>query len=175
MLPEDEIGEICLRGAVVLRSYWANPEATARALDDERWYRTGEFGHISGGLLYLDSRGSDLVIRGGENIYPIEIENRLIEHPEIADVAVVGVEHRTLGQEVAAHVVRLAGSNLDAEEVQAWVAQTLAPFKVPSVVFFAQALPPQRIREGPEAPHRKAHQPRRGVAHALPAGDLRPP
>jgi acyl-CoA synthetase (AMP-forming)/AMP-acid ligase II len=141
VLPDGEVGEIHLRGAVTMLGYWANPEATARSLDENRWYRAGEYGHISDGLLYLDSRGSDLVIRGGENIYPIEIENRLIEHPEIAEVAVVGVEHRTLGQEVAAHVVRVPGSTLDAEGVRAWAAAALAPYKVPSIVSFPDALP----------------------------------
>lgn len=140
-LGEGEVGEICLRGATTLRSYWGDPEATAKALDAERWYRTGEFGHISAGLLFLDSRGSDLIIRGGENIYPIEIENRLIEHPDIAEVAVVGVEHRTLGQEVAAFVVRAPGSTLEASEVQRWVSEGLAPFKVPTIVTFIESLP----------------------------------
>lgn len=141
VLPEGEVGEICLRGPVVMLGYWANPEATARSIDAEGWYRAGEFGHVLDGQLFLDSRGVDLVIRGGENIYPIEIENRLIEHPDIAEVAVVGVEHRTLGQEVAAHVVRVPGAALDADGVRAWVAEALAPFKVPSLVYFHESFP----------------------------------
>ena len=105
MLPEGEVGEICLRGAVVFQGYWDDPDATAAVLDDERWYHSGDYGRIDDGVLWLESRMRDLILRGGENIYPMEIEHRLIEHPDIADAAVIGVEHRTLGQEVKAFVV----------------------------------------------------------------------
>jgi len=140
-LPDGEVGEICIRGACVFLGYWDNPDATAAALDDERWYRTGDYGRIEDGLLYLESRMRDLVIRGGENIYPIEIENRLIEHPDITDVCVVGVEHKVLGQEVVAVVVRRPGSPLDEAGVRAWAAEALAAFKVPAHVLFRTALP----------------------------------
>jgi acyl-CoA synthetase (AMP-forming)/AMP-acid ligase II len=83
----------------------------------------------------------DLIIRGGENIYPMEIEHRLIEHPDIADAAVIGVEHRTLGQEVKAVVVLHDGASLEPTAVQEWVAQGLAAFKVPAHVEFRDALP----------------------------------
>ena len=92
-------------------------------------------------MLYLDSRMRDLVLRGGENIYPIEIENRLVEHPEIAEACVVGVEHKQLGQEVAAVVVLHDGAKLDREGVRSWVAEALAKFKVPTHVVFRDALP----------------------------------
>ena len=81
-LPEGEVGEICVRGGSCFLGYWRNPEATAEALDDDRWYRTGDFGVIRDGYVHLEGRRQDLIIRGGENISPIEIENRLFEHPD---------------------------------------------------------------------------------------------
>jgi acyl-CoA synthetase (AMP-forming)/AMP-acid ligase II len=141
VLPEGELGEICLHGGVVFKGYWDDPEATAEVLDDERWYHTGDYGRIEDGVLWLESRMRDLIIRGGENIYPMEIEHRLVEHPDIADAAVIGVEHRTLGQEVKAVVVLHDGASLDSAEVKAWVAEGLAGFKVPAHVEFREALP----------------------------------
>jgi acyl-CoA synthetase (AMP-forming)/AMP-acid ligase II len=140
-LPDGEVGEICIRGAVVFLGYWDNPEASAKALDERRWYRTGDFGRWHDGVLQLESRMRDMIIRGGENIYPIEIENRLVEHPEIADACVVGVDHQQLGQEVAAVVVLHDDAKLDAEAVQAWVGEALARFKVPTYVLFQRELP----------------------------------
>jgi acyl-CoA synthetase (AMP-forming)/AMP-acid ligase II len=140
-LGEHEVGEIQMRSAMNFLGYWNNPEATAACLDADRWFRTGDYGHISDGLLYLESRRSDMIIRGGENVYPIEIENRLIEHPDIAECAVVGVDHRTLGQEVKAFVVVRPGASVSADDVRAWVGETLAAFKVPTVVEFADSLP----------------------------------
>jgi acyl-CoA synthetase (AMP-forming)/AMP-acid ligase II len=140
-LPEHEIGEICIRGACVFLGYWDNPEASAAVLDDRRWYRTGDFGRIEGELLYLESRMRDLIIRGGENIYPIEVENRLVEHPDIADACVIGVDHQVLGQEVLAVVVLREGADLSADEVRRWAAGALASFKVPAEVVFRGELP----------------------------------
>lgn len=136
-----EVGEIWLRGACNLLGYFDNPEATAAALDSERWYHTGELGHIEGGLLYLDGRGAEIIIRGGENVYPIEIENRLVEHPDIAEAAVIGVADRVLGEEVKAVVVLHPGRRLGTDEIRSWVGATLAPFKVPSLVEVAEQLP----------------------------------
>lgn len=141
VVPEGEVGEICLRGAVVFLGYWNNPEATAKALDEKRWYRTGDYGRVENGVLYLESRMRDMIIRGGENIYPIEIEHRLEEHPEIAEVAVVGVPHHQLGQEVAAVVVVKPGAQLSPEDVTDWAAQALAKYKVPTHVLFRTELP----------------------------------
>ena len=123
VLAEGEVGEICLHGAVVFTGYWDDPEATAQVLDDERWYHSGDYGRIEDGVLWLESRMRDLIIRGGENIYPMEIEHRLIEHPDIADAAVIGVEHRTLGQEVMAVVVLHDGaSTRRGRRCRQWVA-----------------------------------------------------
>ena len=140
-LPDGKVGEICIRGPMVFLGYWDNAEASAKALDEQRWYRTGDYGHFVDGVLFLESRKRDMIIRGGENIYPIEIENRLVEHPDIADACVVGVEHKVLGQEVAAVIVPHDGATVDPDDVRAWVARALASYKVPAHVLFRAELP----------------------------------
>jgi acyl-CoA synthetase (AMP-forming)/AMP-acid ligase II len=140
-LGEEEVGEICMRSAANFLGYWNNPEATKAALDDERWYHSGDFGHIRGDYVYLEGRRQDLIIRGGENIYPAEIENRLIEHPDIVEVAVIGVDHATLGQEVAAYVVAREPGALADDAVIAFAAEFLAAYKVPTYVVFVTELP----------------------------------
>ena len=141
VLPAGEIGEVYIWGAGVFRGYWNNPEATAAVLDADRWYKTGDFGRTDGEFLTLESRMRDLIIRGGENIYPIEIENRLVEHPEIADAAVIGVDHQTLGQEVKAFVVPAPGCNPSVDDIRRFVGEALAAFKVPTYVEFRESLP----------------------------------
>ena len=135
------IGEICMRTAAGFVGYWNNPEATAAALDGDRWYHTGDYGHTLDGFLYLEGRRRDLIIRGGENVYPAEIENRLLEHPAIAEVAVIGVPHPTLGHQVKAVIVLHPAAELDADGVRAFAAEALASFKVPEYVEFVDALP----------------------------------
>ncbi|MCU1396152.1 MAG: AMP-dependent synthetase and ligase [Ilumatobacteraceae bacterium] len=141
VVEEGEVGEIYLRTAAIFLGYWNNEAATRDALVEGRWYRTGDFGRIEGGMLYLESRMRDLIIRAGENIYPLEIENRLIEHPEIDDVAVIGKPHQVLGQEVMAIVVRHAGSDLTVAEVQEFAGKALGAYKVPAHVVFVNELP----------------------------------
>ena len=114
--------------------YWRNPAATAEAFFPGGWLRTGDIGRLKDGLLFLASRKRDLIIRGGENIYPLEIENRIDDHVDVQEVAVVGVDHRELGQEVKAIVVPKAGKALTAKQIQDWVAQSLAYYKVPTHV-----------------------------------------
>ncbi len=141
VLDDGVVGEICMRTPAGFFGYWDNPEATAAALDDDRWYRTGDFGHAIDGFVYLEGRRRDLIIRGGENIYPVEIENRLLEHPAIAEVAVIGVPHQVLGHQVKAFVVLHQGASLDADGVRAFASEALASFKVPEHVAFIDALP----------------------------------
>jgi acyl-CoA synthetase (AMP-forming)/AMP-acid ligase II len=141
VLDEGEVGVIHLRGPTTMLGYWGDPEATSAALDAGRWYCTGELGHISDGLLYLDSRGPDLIVRGGENVYPVEIENRLVEHPDVLEAAVIGVEDRIMGQRVVAHIVVRPGASPEPESLRDWVAQGLAGFKVPEAVFTHDDLP----------------------------------
>ena len=141
VLGENEIGEICIRAGNVFLGYWDNPGATDAVFWPGRWYRTGDFGRIHDGVLFVESRMRDLILRGGENIYPIEIEHRLVQHPDIVDAAVIGVDHRELGQEVKAFVVLADGAELSASEVQEWVRQALAAHKVPAYVEFRDSLP----------------------------------
>jgi acyl-CoA synthetase (AMP-forming)/AMP-acid ligase II len=135
------IGEICLRSPSVFLGYWGDDASTNDVLDAERWYRTGDFGRIENGLVFLDGRGSDRIIRAGENISPLEIENRLVDHPGIDGAAVIGVDHPSLGQEVLALVVLGEGAALTEDEVRNWAAAELASFKVPRHVVFVDELP----------------------------------
>ena len=140
VLGEGEVGEIHLRTGGIFIGYWDDDEATASAIVDG-WYRTGDFGRVENGLLYIESRMRDLILRGGENIYPVEIENRLIAHPDISDAAVIGVDHPELGQEVKAFVVVRDGAQLSDADVRSWVADALARYKVPAHVEFRAELP----------------------------------
>lgn len=138
----DDAGEILVRGPMVMLGYWRNDEATRAVIDHQRWLRTGDLGEIRDGLLYLSSRRTDLILRGAENVYPAEIENCLEAHPEVAEVAVVGVPDDEFGQQVAAVIVPIDGARLDAAELSAFVKERLAYFKVPSRWFIRdQSLP----------------------------------
>ena len=99
-----ETGEVCITGPILMAGYWNKPEATAEAIRDG-WLHTGDLGHLDeDGFLYITDRKKDMIIRGGENIYSIEIEQRLVDHPDIADAAIYGVPHPELGEEVKATV-----------------------------------------------------------------------
>jgi long-chain acyl-CoA synthetase len=129
-------GEVMIKGPIVVPGYWRKPEATAEAIENG-WLHTGDIGYLDeDGYLYITDRAKDMIIRGGENIYCVEIEQRLVEHPEIADAAVIGVPHPELGEQVKAVVELVAGSSLSEADVKAWVAETLANFKVPEYVEF---------------------------------------
>jgi long-chain acyl-CoA synthetase len=131
-LKDGEEGEIHLRGPLVMREYWEDPEATRRAIGAGRWLHTGDIGRLRDGKLYIASRKRDLILRGGENVYPFEIEQRLEAHPAIAEAAVIGVDHEELGQVAKAIVVLEAGQAFGIEEMKRWVAEVLAYYKVPS-------------------------------------------
>ncbi len=130
-----ETGEVCIRGPILMAGYWGKPEATAEAIDADGWLHTGDIGHLDEeGFLFITDRKKDMIIRGGENIYCVEIENRLVEHPAIADAAIIGVPHAELGEEVKAVVQVEPGESLTEDDVRAWVRETLAEFKVPAYV-----------------------------------------
>ena len=134
-VPTGETGEVWIRGPIIMPGYWNRPDATAETVTPDGWLRTGDLGHVdSDGFLYITDRAKDMIIRGGENVYCVEIENRLVEHPAIADAAVIGVPHQTLGEEVKAVIELADGEDLTIDEVQSWVAETLANFKVPAYV-----------------------------------------
>ncbi len=125
-------GEICLRGPLVMKEYWGRLDATRDTIGPGRWLRTGDVGRIEDGYLFINSRARDLILRGAENVYPAEIEQRLEAHPDVEEAAVVGVDHEELGQEVKAIVVARAGASPDPEQLARFVAEALAYFKVPS-------------------------------------------
>ncbi len=130
-----ETGEVCISGPILMAGYWKKPEATADAIDAGGWLHTGDIGHVDEeGFLFITDRKKDMIIRGGENIYSVEIEQRLVNHPEIADAAIYGVPHPELGEEVKATVQLEAGSELTEAAVKQWVADGLAAFKVPAYV-----------------------------------------
>ena len=131
-VPDGVEGEICVRSPYVMVGYWADPAATAAAISADRWLRTGDYGVLENGMVRLTGRRSDLILRGGENVYPVEIEQCLDEHPAVAECAVVGVEHPDLGQEVAAVVVMRPDEPVTVAELRAFAAERLAYFKVPS-------------------------------------------
>ncbi|MBW2423611.1 MAG: acyl--CoA ligase [Deltaproteobacteria bacterium] len=131
-LPEGEEGEVFGRSPYLMLEYWRNPEATAETIQPGRWLATGDIGRIEDGYLYINSRARDMILRSGENIYPVEIEHRLEAHPDVAEAAVVGVDHPELGQEVKAIVVPATGCRIDTEALDAFCRETLAAYKVPA-------------------------------------------
>ena len=141
-LPPGEIGELYASGPMIVKGYWNNPEATATTFIDG-WVRTGDLAWIDDeGFCYIADRAKDIVIRGGENIYSSEVENVLYDHPAVMDAAVVGIPHRTLGEEPAAVVHLTPGQSATEAELQAWVRARLAAFKVPvRVLFHPETLP----------------------------------
>ncbi len=133
-VPQGATGEVLIRGPIIMPGYWGKPEATAETVIDG-WLHTGDIGRVDEeGYLYITDRAKDMIIRGGENIYCVEIEQRLVEHSEIADAAVIGVPHPELGEEVKAVVQLADGSGLTEADVRTWVAEALANFKVPAYV-----------------------------------------
>lgn len=134
-VPDGVEGEICARSPYNMIGYWNDPEATARAIDDERWLRTGDIGTRTDGRIRLTARRSDLILRGGENVYPAEVEAALAEHPAVRECVVLGRPHEDLGQEVAAVVVldpAASGTSVTEAELGAHLAERLAYFKVPT-------------------------------------------
>ncbi|MEV6069372.1 class I adenylate-forming enzyme family protein [Nocardia sp. NPDC052001] len=142
VVPDGTEGEICVRSPYVMLGYYNDPAATAASIDENRWLRTGDFGFVSEGRLQMAGRRSDLILRGGENVYPAEIENALDEHPLVRESAVLGVPHEDLGQEVAAIIVVADPDSVTEDELRDHVAQRLAYFKVPARwLITADALP----------------------------------
>ncbi|MBM0170184.1 class I adenylate-forming enzyme family protein [Altererythrobacter sp. C41] len=141
-LPRGEVGELWARGPMVVKGYWNNPEATAATFVDG-WVRTGDLARLDEeGFCYIVDRAKDMIIRGGENIYSSEVENVLYDHPAVTDAALIGLPHPQLGEEPAAVVHLAPGSTASEEELQRWVADRLAKFKVPvRVVFTEETLP----------------------------------
>ncbi|WP_327151915.1 class I adenylate-forming enzyme family protein [Nocardia sp. NBC_01329] len=130
-VPDGTEGEVCVRSPFVMLGYWEDEAATAAAISTDRWLRTGDSGVLEDGRLRLTGRRSDLILRGGENISPTEIEQCLDEHPDIDECAVIGVPHEDLGQEVAAIVVTRPGAAVEERHLHEYAAARLSYFKVP--------------------------------------------
>jgi fatty-acyl-CoA synthase len=142
VLPRGEPGEMCTRGYSVMLGYWNEPEKTAEAIDAGRWMHTGDLAVIdAAGYLNIVGRIKDMVIRGGENVYPREVEEFLYTHPEIEDVQVIGVPDEKYGEELCAWVRLRPGSGLAEEDVRAFCVGKIAHYKVPRYVRFTQEFP----------------------------------
>jgi len=141
VVPSGAVGEIVMRHGVVMKGYWKRPDATAEAIRDG-WFHTGDAGYLDDeGYLYIHDRVKDMVVSGGENVYPAEVENALFGHPAIADVAVIGVPDDRWGEAVKAVVVLKDGATASADEIVAFARERIAGFKVPKTVDFVAALP----------------------------------
>lgn len=145
-LPEGETGEVWLESVRNLKEYWRDAEATRRAFPEGRnerggWFRTGDGGYLKDGYLYINDRIKDMIISGGENIYPAEIENHLMKHPAVADSAIIGVPDATWGEAVKACVVLKPGAQVTEREVIDWMRERLAHYKCPKSIDFVEALP----------------------------------
>jgi fatty-acyl-CoA synthase len=135
-------GEICVRGPNVTRGYWNNPQATRDAIDADGWFRTGDVGYRDeDGFYYVCDRVKDMIITGGENVYPAEVESVLYEHPSIAEVAVIGAPDEKWGETVVAVAALKPGRQLTLEELQAFAGERLARYKIPRSLRVMAALP----------------------------------
>ena len=141
-LPVGEVGELWAKGPMIVKGYWNKPEETAQFFRDG-WVRTGDLAKLDEeGFLYIVDRAKDMIIRGGENIYSSEVEDVLYAHPAVTDCALIGLPHKTLGEEPAAVVHLAPGMHATEAELQAWVRERLAIFKTPVAIrFVAQTLP----------------------------------
>mgnify|MGYP001033297134 CR=1 FL=1 len=137
-----EVGEIWVRGPQVMLGYWNNEAATKEAIVEGGWFRTGDAGYLdSDGYLYIHDRVKDMIVSGGENVYPAEVENVLMSHEGVADVAVIGVPDEKWGETPKAIVVKAPGHDPTPEELIAYCRERLAKFKCPTSVDFVDALP----------------------------------
>ncbi|MDX1382066.1 MAG: AMP-binding protein, partial [Thermoanaerobaculia bacterium] len=140
-LPTGERGEIVVKGPTVMMGYLNRPEATEETVVDG-WLHSGDIGYLDDeGFLYIVDRKKDMIIKGGENIYPAEVEDVLYRHPDVAEAAVVGVPHDVYGEDVLAWVVLKEGSDADEAGLRSFVKEQTTPFKAPSQVRFLEALP----------------------------------
>jgi acyl-CoA synthetase (AMP-forming)/AMP-acid ligase II len=133
-VPRGEPGEICVRGPLVMRGYWNKPEQTAETFVDN-WLHTGDLARVDeDGFVQIVDRKKDMVNRGGENVYCVEVENALVQHPDVFEVAVIGVPDAMMGEKVGAVIVPRPGRTIDPAELRSFVREQLADFKVPQYV-----------------------------------------
>ena len=140
-LPAGERGEVIVRGPNVMKGYYGRPEATAEAMRGG-WFRTGDIGQFdSDGYLAIVDRKKDMILRGGFNVYPREIEEVLMTHPAVSQCAVIGVPDPRLGEDIKAVIVRRPGAAVTDAELTAWCREQMAAFKYPRIIEFRDALP----------------------------------
>jgi long-chain acyl-CoA synthetase len=140
-VPQGEIGEILIKGHNVMKGYWRHSEATAEAIKDG-WFATGDMARVDeDGYFFIVDRKKELIIRGGYNVYPREVEEVLYEHPAVREAAVVGVPHEELGEEVGAAVALKDGQSVEADELRDFVKEQLAAYKYPRKIWFVDELP----------------------------------
>lgn len=166
-LPPREVGEICVRSVQNMAGYWNLPDATASTIGADGWLRTGDAGYMDeDGYVYIHDRVKDMIISGGENIYPAEVENSIFGHPAVADVAVVGVPSEKWGEEVKAMVVLKEGESATEDDIIGFARERIAAFKAPKSVDFIPELPRNPsgkiLRRELRAPYWEGHT--RGVA-----------
>jgi len=141
-LAAGEVGEILYRGPNVMKGYWNRPEATAEAIDQDGWFHTGDAGYLDeDGFLFVSDRVKDMVISGGENVYPAEVEGVLYEHPAVAEVAVIGLPDEKWGEAVTAVVAPNEGADLTLEELRDFADGRLARYKLPLRLHIVELLP----------------------------------
>jgi fatty-acyl-CoA synthase len=142
IVPRGTPGELCTRGYVVMLGYWEDPQATAAAIDQARWMHTGDLAILDAdGYANIVGRIKDMVIRGGENVYPREVEEFLYQHPAVADVQVVGVPDERYGEELCAWVRLREGQEVTGEELRGWCRGRIASFKIPRYWRFVDEFP----------------------------------
>jgi long-chain acyl-CoA synthetase len=140
-VPPGEVGEIAIRGENVMKGYWGKPEETAKAIPDG-WFRTGDLARQDDdGYFFIVDRKKEMIIRGGYNVYPREIEEALYEHPAVAEAACIGISHPDLGEEVAAAVALKPGASAQPDELREWVKARVAAYKYPRHVWLVDSLP----------------------------------
>ena len=141
-VPQGHTGEIQIRGHNVMKGYWNLPDATKATITPDGWLATGDVGRVDeDGYFYIVDRTKDLIIRGGYNVYPREIEEVLYEHPDVAEAAVIGVPHDSLGEEVGAAVALKEGAKVRPDELRDYVKERVAAYKYPRQVWLVDALP----------------------------------
>ncbi|WP_017938215.1 AMP-binding protein [Zestomonas thermotolerans] len=142
MVPRGQVGELCTRGYSVMLGYWNNPEATAEAIDRARWMHTGDLAVMDdNGYVRIVGRSKDMIIRGGENIYPRELEEFFFTHPAVADAQVIGIPDEKYGEEIVAWIKLHPGQSLSAEELREWCKGRIAHFKIPRYIRFVDGFP----------------------------------
>jgi acyl-CoA synthetase (AMP-forming)/AMP-acid ligase II len=141
-VPRGTIGEVCVRSPTNTAGYWQLPEATAKTIDPDGWLHTGDAGIMDeDGYIYIQDRIKDMIISGGENVYPAEVENAIFGHPAVAEVAVIGIPSAKWGEEVKACVVPKPGVTIDEDDIITWARSRIAAFKAPKSVDVIDVMP----------------------------------